>query len=58
MDREWYNYQYILKVPTRTPEIKETITDDFCFVLLKGKPYLVKYVSDFEVSEEEDFIEL
>lgn len=50
--------QFTFKPTIRTPEIRESITDDFCFVLLKGKPYLVKYVSDFSNSSDEEFIEL
>lgn len=41
------NDQYTMKVSVRTQEIKETISDDFCFVLLRGKPVLVKYISSF-----------
>ncbi len=40
--------QFTLKTIVRTPELKENITDDFCFVLVRGKPSLVKYLNEFE----------
>ena len=51
------NDQFTLKPLVRTPEMKLSIDDDFCFVLQKGKPYLVKYLQSFEYEEEEEFIE-
>lgn len=53
--------QFTLKVSIRTDEVKETVTDDFCFVLQKGKPVLVKYVSDFNIegpNEPDEMIEI
>lgn len=44
------NDQFTLKVTIRTDEVRETIEDDFCFVIKRGKPVLVKYVSDFTIS--------
>lgn len=49
------NDQFTFKTLVRTPELKENINDDFCFVLTRGKPVLVKYVSEFE--EEVDTID-
>ena len=43
------NDQFTFKPTVRTPELKENISDDLCFVLTRGKPVLVKYVSDFEI---------
>ncbi len=45
------NDQFTLKVSVRTDEIKESIDDDFCFVLNRGKPVLVKYISEFSKNE-------
>lgn len=42
------NDQFTLKPLVRTPELKESIGDEFCFALVRGKPILVKYVSQFE----------
>ncbi len=42
------NDQFTFKPLVRTPELKENIGDDFCFTLVRGKPTLVKYVSEFE----------
>ena len=42
------NDQFTFKPTVRTSELKENISDDLCFVLSRGKPTLVKYVSDFE----------
>ena len=42
------NDQFTLKPLVRTPELRETISDDFCFALVRGKPVLVKYITDFE----------
>jgi len=41
--------QFCLKVLQRTNELKELIDDDFCFVIKKGKPILVKYVTNLEL---------
>lgn len=49
------NDQFTLKPVVRTPELKENIGDDFCFVLVRGKPSLIKYLSEFE--NEFDIIE-
>jgi len=43
------NDQFTLKVSQRTNELKEQIGDDFCFVLRRGKPLLVKYVSNLDI---------
>lgn len=50
------NDQFTFKIAVRTPDIKDPIDDDFCFVLVKGKPILVKYVSDFTLSNNSDDI--
>ena len=44
------NEQYTLKVSQRTPELKEQINEEFCFVIKRGKPTLVKYVSKFDLN--------
>lgn len=41
--------QFTIKVSVRTPEVKEQISDDFCFVVRRGRPILVKYVADFNL---------
>ena len=43
------NDQFTLKILVRTPDMKLTINDDFCFVLQKGKPSLVKYLQSFDI---------
>ncbi len=43
------NDQFTMKITQRTSEIKEQIDDNFCFVLKRGKPILVKYVSSFDI---------
>ncbi len=42
------NDQFTFKISVRTDELKENISDDFCFVLKRGKPILVKYVKEFD----------
>lgn len=44
------NEQFSIKVSTRTPELKEQIKDDFCFVVKNGKPILVKYIQKFDIN--------
>ena len=41
--------QYFLKVTKRIPEVKQEIQNDFCFVVKKGVPKLVKFVSKFDL---------
>ena len=52
----WIGYglddQYTLKVIKRTEEMRNPIEQDYCFVLKKGKPVLVKLINDFDKSEE------
>jgi len=43
------NDQFTLKVSQRSPELKEQIDDNFCFVLRRGKPVLVKYVANLDI---------
>jgi len=43
------NDQFTLKVNQRTNELKEQINDEFCFVLKRGNPILVKYVANLEI---------
>lgn len=49
------NDQFTIKPLVRTPELKESLDDDFCFILKRGKPLLVKYVKEFK---QEDNIEV
>ena len=42
------NDQFTIKVTQRIPELRESIPDDFCFVINRGKPSLVKYVAEFD----------
>ena len=57
-----FDDQFTFKISIRTDELKEQLTDDFCFVLKHGKPVLVKYISDFSIDNknktENDFEEL
>ena len=54
-----FNDQFTFKSLIRSPELKEMIGDDFCIVLQKGRPSIVKYISDFNIKnlDEDDFIE-
>lgn len=44
------NEQYTLKISQRTPELKEQINEEFCFVIRRGRPTLVKYISKFDLN--------
>ncbi len=49
------NDQFTFKVSVRTDEVRESVEDEFCFVLKRGKPVLVKYVSHFtSVADDKD----
>lgn len=50
---EGINEQFILKINQRTEEMKLELLDDFCFVLKRGKPKLVKYITDFSDNSDE-----
>lgn len=51
--------QFTVKVSVRTDEVRQSVSDDFCFVLKRGKPVLVKYVSDFKMNnDDEDVLNL
>ena len=54
------NDQFTLKVSVRTDEVRESVDDDFCFVLKRGKPVLVKYVREFEtkLDSEDEMLEI
>ena len=43
----------MLKPSVRIPELKQSISDDFCFTIIKGKPNLVKYVYEFKKETDE-----
>ena len=43
------NDQYSLKVVQKTKDVKLSIDDDFCFVLKRGKPILVKMLEEFDI---------
>ena len=43
------NDQFTLKVSQRTNELKEQIGEEFCFVIKRGKPLLVKYVANLDI---------
>ncbi len=40
--------QYLLNVTQRVPEVKEEIPYNFCFVLVRGKPILTKFVESIK----------
>jgi len=44
------NDQFSLKISQRTIEMREEISDKFCFVIKRGKPILVKYVEQIELN--------
>ena len=44
------NDQFSIKLSQRTNELKESINDEFCFIVKRGKPILVKYVIDFNIN--------
>ena len=41
------NDQFTMKVNQKTPEMRSQVSDDFCFVINKGKAEFVKYISEF-----------
>ncbi len=41
--------QYSIKVTRRIPAMRGEVPDTFCFVIKKGKPQYVKYLSNFEL---------
>lgn len=49
-----FDDQFTFKISIRTDELKEQISDDFCFVLKRGNPVLVKYISDFSINSNSD----
>ena len=38
--------------------MKEDVKNNFCFVIQKGRPILVKYVSSYELDENDDIEEI
>lgn len=52
-----FDDQFTFKISVRTEELKEQVSDDFCFVLNRGKPVLVKYVSDFNIQNDDEMVE-
>lgn len=52
------NDQFTLKVSVKTKEMKEDVKNNFCFVIKKGRPILVKYVSSYELDENDDIEEI
>ena len=46
------NDQYSIKVAQKTPEMREDIPSNFCFVVKAGKPSYVKFVESFEIINE------
>ena len=51
------NDQFVLKIGVRTPEVRDVIEDDFCFVIQRGRPVLVKYISQFEPNDFDEIID-
>lgn len=45
--------QFMLKPSVRISELKQSISDDFCLTIIKGKPNLVKYVYEFKKETDE-----
>lgn len=43
--------QFSLKISNVTKELRKEIPDNFCYVVKRGKPELVKYVENFEPTE-------
>lgn len=52
------NDQFSLKVSQKTKDMKEEIKNNFCFVIKKGKPTLVKYVEKYTEDEMEEIEEM
>ena len=44
------NEQFSLKISTRSPLLKEQISDNYCFVITRGVPTLVKYITKFDIN--------
>jgi S-DNA-T family DNA segregation ATPase FtsK/SpoIIIE len=45
--------QFSIKISQRIKELREEVPKGFCFVIKKGKPVLVKYVSEFKLKTPE-----
>ncbi len=43
------NEQFSLKINYKSKSLREEISDDFCFVLTRGKPILTKLIEDFDI---------
>lgn len=43
--------QFSLKISNVTKELRQEIGDNFCYVVKRGKPELVKYVEEFETDD-------
>ncbi len=41
--------QYSIKINNVTKELRQEIPDNFCYVVKRGKPELVKYIEDFNI---------
>ena len=44
------NDQFSLRYTTKLDEMKQDVPNKFCFVIKKGKPMYVKYVTKFELN--------
>jgi len=44
------NDQFSIKITQKTADMKLDLTDNFCFVVKRGKAELVKYVENFEIN--------
>ena len=45
------NEQFSLKISQKIPAMKEVVSDNFCFVVERGKPRFVKYVEEFDLKQ-------
>lgn len=43
--------QFSLKINNVTKELRQEIPDNFCYVVKRGKPELVKYIENFDIVE-------
>ena len=52
------NDQFVLKISQKIDEMKEDISNEFGFVVERGKPAFIKFINRVDVKREEEFIDV
>lgn len=52
------NDQFVLKISQKIEEMKEDISNEFGFVVERGKPAFIKFINRVDVEREEEFIDV